>query len=148
MLQDKKKGQKNKVGACGELVAQKYLEKKGLILLERNYLRKWGEIDLIMRQEASLSDAGERCPEIVHFVEVKAVSYETKEALDYAVSHETWRPEEQVHAFKLKKLFRTIETWLAEQEYEGEWQLDVVAVRLVLEPKYARVKYIPNVIGE
>ncbi len=146
MLQDKKKGQKNKVGACGELIAQKYLENKGLILLERNFLRKCGEIDLIMRQGKGKRLAKVSDLQRIHFVEVKTVSYETKRALDYAVSHETWRPEEQVHAFKLTKLFRTIELWCTEHGYEGEWQLDVVAVRLVKDQKYATAKYIPNII--
>jgi putative endonuclease len=146
MLQDKKKGQRNKVGACGELIAQKYLEKKGLLLLERNFLRKCGEIDLVMRQN-TIQETGEtETLTTVHFVEVKTLSYKTKAALEYAVSHETWRPEEQVHTFKLKKLFRTIELWCLEKGYKGEWQLDVMAVRVVPGQKYATAKYIPNII--
>ncbi len=114
-----------------------------MVFLEGNYLKKCGEIDLIMKSKAqNTTDIGY----VIHFVEVKTVSYETKEDLRYAVTHETWRPEEQVHAFKLKKLYRTIELWLMEHEYEGDWQIDVVAVRLVTREKYASVKYIDNVV--
>ena len=103
-----------------------------------NYLKKWGEIDVVARDTQG----------IVHFVEGKTVSYGTKALLEYAVAHETWRPEEQVHAFKLKKLYRVIETWIMEQEYEGEWVVDVAAVRVVPHEKYATMKYIPNIVGE
>jgi len=138
MQQDQKKGKKNQIGAFGEQITVNYLKKQGFTIIATNYLKKWGEIDVVAR-----GTAGD-----VHFVEVKTVSYETKSLLEYAVTHETWRPEEQVHAFKLKKLHRVIETWLMEQEYEGEWVIDVAVVRVVPEEKYATMKYIPNVVGE
>lgn len=144
MLQEDKKGQRNKVGACGELTALKYLEKKGFTLVERNYLRKCGEIDLIMKEETARSSASSG--QVLHFVEVKTVSYETKAALQHAQTHDSWRPEEQVHAFKLKKLSRTIELWCHEQSYDGDWCIDVVAVRIVLDPPYATVKYLENIV--
>ena len=76
----------------------------------------------------------------------KTVSYETKQDLISSVSRGTWRPEDNVHAHKLKKLSRAIESWLMEYKYEGEWQIDVIAVKIVPRGKYATVKYIPNVI--
>lgn len=138
MQQNQKKGKKNQIGAFGEQIAANYLKKRGFSILDTNYLKKWGEIDVIARDTGG----------IVHFVEVKTVSYGTKQLLEYAVTHETWRPEEQVHAFKLKKLYRVVETWLMEQEYEGEWVVDVAAVRVVPSEKYATMKYIPNIVGE
>lgn len=138
MQQSDKKGKKNQIGAFGEQMTVKYLKNKGFEVIETNYLKKWGEIDVVARGTNGM----------LHFIEVKTVSYETKAALEQAVTHETWRPEEQVHAFKLKKLYRVIETWLAEHNYEGDWQIDVAAVRLVVDEKYATIKYIPNIIGE
>ena len=137
MKQTNKKGAKNQVGAYGEQIAVKYLQNKGFSIVETNYLKKWGEIDVVARETVENK-------QIIHFVEVKAVSYETKSALAHAVSHETWRPEEQVTEFKLKKLHRAIETWLLENNCESDWQIDVLAVRLVSREKYATVKYIPT----
>ena len=139
MKQTEKKGQKNKVGACGEDIAAKYLEKQGQKVLERNYLKKWGEIDIVSRE--TLKNKA-----IIHFVEVKTVSYETKTDLERAVSYGTWRPEENVHPEKIKRMYRTIESWLMENNSDLEWQIDVIAVRIVQRERYATIKYIPNVI--
>ena len=123
------------IGRIGEDIAEKYLIGKGFKIKERNYWRKWGELDLIAENS-----------NVVHFVEVKTVSYETKPALQWAVAHETWRPEEQVHAFKLKKMHRTVESWLSDHNYDGEWQIDVLAIRIVPRETYATVKFIDNVV--
>jgi putative endonuclease len=41
-------------GAAGEDQALEYLTKKGLVLVERNFRCKGGEIDLILQQDAML----------------------------------------------------------------------------------------------
>ena len=130
----KKHGNKE-IGALGEKIAGKYLKNKGFGIIEYNYLKKWGEIDIVTRRTNK-----------IHFVEVKAVSYETKRDLDEAVTRRTWRPEENVHAGKIRKLSRAIESWLMENNCELEWQIDVVAVRMVPRERFASVKYLPNVI--
>ena len=139
MKQSQKKGQKNKVGAYGEDIAAKYLKRLGHIILDTNYLKKWGEIDVVSRENKENKH-------IVHFVEVKTVSYETKKDLERAISHGTWRPEENVHPLKIQKMNRTIESWLMERKCDLGWQIDVLAVRIVPREKYATVKYIPNII--
>lgn len=121
-------------GSLGEQIALQHLLNKGYTLIQKNYWKKWGEIDLILDKSG-----------VIHFVEVKSVSYETKEELLHAVTHETWRPEEQVHSAKLKKLGRTVETWLIEQKEEFEWQLDVAAVRMVPRETYASVNILENI---
>lgn len=133
--QPSNKKNNKQTGNLGEEVATKYLEKKGFKILDRNYLKKWGEIDIVAFKDLK-----------IHFVEVKTVSYETKEAILTGVSRGTWRPEENVHASKLKKLSRAIESWIMEHRYDGEWQIDVLAVKIVTREKYASVKYIPNII--
>ena len=139
MKQVDKSGKKNKVGAYGEEIACKYLKNKGHSILETNFLKKWGELDIVSRETVESKD-------VIHFVEVKTVSYETVSHLQEAVSYGTWRPEENVHPKKLQRLHRTIESWLLERKYEGQWQIDVVSVRIVPREKYATVKYIPNII--
>ena len=140
MKQSEKKGQKNQIGAYGEQIAVKYLQNQGFSVIETNYLQKWGEIDVVARETK-----GNQV--IIHFVEVKTVSYETRSAPEYAVSHETWRPEEQVTPKKLQKLHRTIDTWLsANNAHNIDWQVDIIAVRLVMTEKYATIHYLPNII--
>jgi len=130
------KKQHNKVtGDLGERIAETYLINKGFRIIERNYWRKWGEIDVVAEKE-----------DVIHFIEVKTVSYETKAQLLHAVSHETWRPEEQVHSFKLGQIHKALETWLADNCCTKEWQIDVAAVRVVPRETYATVKFIDNII--
>lgn len=140
MKQLNKKGKRNQIGSYGEEIACKYLKNKGYTILEQNYLKKWGEIDIVARETA------ESVPNI-HFVEVKTVSYETIVELKKSVSRGTYRPEENVHPKKLERLHRTIESWFIEKKYEGNWQIDVLAVRIVPREKFATVKMIENIVS-
>jgi len=139
MKQTDKKGIKNQIGAYGEQIAVNYLRNKGFVVLDVNYLKKWGELDIVARETLENK-------QIIHFVEVKTVSYETKAALAKAVTHETWSPEDNVHFKKIQRMNRTIESWLAEHDCDLDWQIDIAAVRIVPHEKYASVKYIPNII--
>lgn len=139
MKQSDKQGKKNKTGAFGEEMAVNYLKKKNFVILDCNYLKKWGEIDIVARETR-------KNVEKIHFVEVKTVSYETKVALQNAVSQGAWKPEDNVHFSKIQKLNRTIESWLAENSCTADWQIDVISVRVVPREKYATIKLIPNII--
>lgn len=147
----KSKVQNRKTGDLGESIAAKYLRDRGFRVVARNFLKPWGEIDIVARETAKVGENAmfsRETSEIVHFVEVKSVSYETKSMLDWAVAHETWRAEEQVHAFKLNQIRKAGESWITENSWEGEVQVDVIAIRMVPREKYAVVKYIPRVIAE
>ncbi len=135
----------NEIGKIGEEIAVNWLKTKGFAIVELNYLRKWGEIDIVARQSGGQA---RRTDELIHFIEVKTVSYETKADLEYSVSHETYRPEDNVHKSKQDRLKRAIQTWLAEHKYEGDWQIDIVTVRLVPREKFARVNFLENVVFE
>lgn len=124
-----------KTGSIGEDIACKYLISKNFTILERNYLKKWGEIDIVAKKDNR-----------IHFVEVKTVSYETKQLL--RSSEGGWRPEEMVHQHKLHQISKALVTWIAENNYDGDWQIDVIALRMVPNERYAVVKYIDNVIIE
>ena len=41
-------------GAAGEAQALVFLQQQGLLLIEKNYSCRWGEIDLIMRERLAL----------------------------------------------------------------------------------------------
>ncbi len=128
----------NEIGKMGEDLGVKWLVSQDYVILERNYLKKWGEIDIVARE------TGKK----LHFIEVKTVSYETKLALSRVVTHETWRPEENVHKSKQDRLKRAIQTWIAENRFEGEWQIDILIIFIVPREKYAKIKLIENVIFE
>lgn len=127
----------NEIGKLGEDLAAKWLENKNFLIIERNYLKKFGEIDIVARETDK-----------IHFIEVKSVSYETKSDLDFAVSRGTWNPAENVHNNKQKRLSRVIETWLSEHKYNGKWQIDIVTVKIVSRERFARFDCIENVIFE
>ena len=54
--------EKQKIGEIGENVAAKFLMKHGFAILDRNYTKKWGEIDIVAEKD-----------NLLHFVEVKSV---------------------------------------------------------------------------
>ena len=124
----------NNIGKIGENVATKFLTKNGYHILDRNYLRKWGEIDIVAKHR-----------DIIHFIEVKSVSCESsggviRESGDY-------RPEDNVHQWKLKRLRRIIQTYLLDKNIadEDEWQFDVAAVYLDLPNRISKIRYIEDI---
>jgi putative endonuclease len=121
-----------KIGQLGEDIACKYLLNRGFKIKERNYTRKWGEIDIIGEKEGKL-----------YFVEVKSVSCVTLPDLSDPSSK---RPEENMHPWKLKRLSRAVQTYLIGKRGEMDWQFDVLLVFLCLKDRYARVKVIENII--
>jgi len=119
---------KRKIGDIGEEVVCKYLETKGFRVLERNYLRKWGEIDIVAEKDQLLS-----------FIEVKSVSREPGKG---------YRPEENMHPAKLKRLHRVIQTYLLDRKVPDskEWRVDVACVYLDFSTRKAKVEMLENVI--
>jgi putative endonuclease len=115
---------KQKIGRLGEEIAVKHLVKHFFEILDRNYRKKWGEIDIVAKKDG-----------ILHFIEVKTVSYETK-------------PEENVHFWKRKRLSRVIQTYLADKNVscETDWQVDSIAVFLNFKTRQAKVRFIENII--
>ena len=125
-----------KTGEIGENIAVKFLVKHGFIILGRNYTKKWGEIDIIAEKEDK-----------IYFVEVKSVS---KPDLD-RVSRETldsYKPEDNMHPWKLKRMSRTIQTYLLNKKVdeEKEWQVDLLVVFLDIKNRKARVKVVSDII--
>lgn len=119
---------KKKIGDLGENITCRFLVKRGFRILDRNYSKKWGEIDIVAEKDR-----------ILHFVEVKTV-----------VSHETgkYRPEENVNHQKLKRLSRIIQTYLIDKNvsYETVWQIDIMAVFLDTGNKKAKFRFTDNII--
>ena len=124
--------EKRKLGDMGENIACDFLIGRGFEIVGRNYSKKWGEIDIIARKD-----------KLIHFVEVKSVratSREVKMNLDW------YRPEDNLHPWKLKRLTRAIQTYLLEKDIESDWQFDVITVRLNMETRKARVELLENIV--
>lgn len=136
MSENTTKNQKQEIGRLGEDIAAKYLKIKGFSLIARNYRKKYGEIDIIAEKTR-----------ILHFIEVKSVSREIDEGNVSRVTSE-YRPEENIHAQKLKRLARTIQAYLAEKRINSgkEWVFDAITVKIDLKTKKANVKFIENLI--
>ena len=119
---------KRKIGDIGEQIVAVYLETKGFRVLERNYLRKWGEIDIVAEKGDLLS-----------FIEVKSVSREPGKG---------YRPEENMHLAKLKRLHRVIQTYLLDRKVPDSrgWRIDVACVYLDFSTRKAKVEMLENVI--
>ena len=124
-----------KIGKIGENIACKFLMKHDFSILEKNYTKKWGEIDIIAKKAGKL-----------YFIEVKSVSCETLPDLsEYNLFNK--KPEENMHYWKLKRLARTVQTYLIHNRIGNTpWQFDLMLVYLNLKNKTARVKIIDNII--
>ena len=134
--------EKQKIGEIGENIATKFLMKHGFLILDRNYTKKWGEIDIVAEKTNK-----------IYFIEVKSVSRITLDpftpksynSLDQRYES---RPEDNMHPWKLKRLSRTIQTYLISKRIpeEKEWQVDLLVVYLDLENKKAKVKVVSDII--
>jgi putative endonuclease len=123
---------RKEVGRLGETIAADFIIRKGFKVIERNYRRPWGEIDIIAEKNR-----------IVRFVEVKSVSRETLP--DVSRENDSYRPEEQVHPFKLRKVARTAEMYMNSNKDGREYQIDVIGVFLNMKTRKARCRLFENV---
>jgi len=126
MLHMAEDAQRKRVGRIGETIAAQFLERKGFRIVERNYRKPWGEIDIIAEKGG-----------IVRFVEVKAVS---RESLPDVSREMDYRPEEMVDSRKLRKLARTAALYMEVQKDKREYQIDVVGVILAEATRRARCR--------
>ena len=108
------------IGQLGENIAVRFLTDRGFEVIERNFRQKWGEIDIIAQKGG-----------VLHFVEVKSIQG-------------SYRAEENVHAQKIKRLKRTILTYLNGRDVEFEFS--VLVVHIDLKKKTQRVESIENII--
>lgn len=113
------------IGKRGEDMAAAWLQRQGYTILERNWRRPCGELDLI----------AELAGEVVG-IEVKT---RTSPALG--------EPEEAITPSKQRKLVLTLQTYLMERDDEQRpYRLDVVAVRLAADGAPI-IRHYPSAIG-
>ncbi len=150
--------EKQKIGQIGEDCACEYLRKEGYKIIDRNYNRKWGELDIVAKKGKKL-----------HFVEVKAVSSHISDSrggnVIYPVrdregpqrefssngAHETndsYRAEDNMHPWKLQRLGRAVQSYLLEKDISDDvdWQFDLVTVEVDMDKRLSRVHLIPDIV--
>jgi len=104
--------EKQVVGQLGEKIAKNYLIRKGYQIIDQNYRKTWGEIDIIAKKG-----------KLWVFVEVKTMHRR-------ADSEENLVPEDQMSQAKIKKLNRTILGYINHHHIENDWQLDLISVEI------------------
>jgi putative endonuclease len=127
--------EKQKIGQIGEDCACEYLEKNGYRVIERNYLKKWGEIDIIAKK-------GEK----VHFIEVKSVSRRLDSVTH--VTNDQYNPEDNMHPWKLERLGRAVQSYLLDRNIpdEVEWQFDLVTAYIDIDKRLGRVELLEDIV--
>jgi putative endonuclease len=100
-------GRDQAVGRYGERVAAAHLQEAGLVVLDRNWRCRWGELDLVVRDGQCLVG-----------VEVKTRR-----------SGASGSPLEAITPAKVARLRRLLGAWLAEHDVRpAQLRLDAVAV--------------------
>ena len=122
-------------GAAGEEIACKYLVRRGFAIVERNYLKKWGELDIVAKYKGML-----------HFIEVKSVIGSIKDVKDDV--RVGYKPEDNVHIRKQGRLRRAIQSYLQERGYsiETDFCFTIAIVVMDIKLRRAKVRLIENVV--
>lgn len=111
-------------GTQGEDKAVDFLLNKGFEILERNYRKRSGEIDIIAFDPSHKEHV---------FIEVKARK-----------SHRFGFPEEAVDDKKIYKIEETGENWLMEKGIKNpKWRIDIIAIEQ--EGQKFNLKHIQNI---
>lgn len=99
------------VGKRGEDLATEFLKKKGFQIVERNFKKPWGELDIIAEYGG-----------MIVFIEVKTQNKNNRFFI---------RPEENITPFKQKQIIKSAKAYLAyKKKLDKNWRIDVVAVEL------------------
>lgn len=96
-------------GNRGEHAACKYLIQKGYRILERNFRKRYGEIDIIAQKN-----------DVISFVEVK-----TRSTTDFGNACEAVTPKKQ------QKIIRTANAYIMEKELDAGFSFDIIEVYIV-----------------
>ncbi len=130
---DLRKSSRKDIGNIGESVAAEYLRRLGFSIVDRNAAWKTGELDVIALSQHTL-----------HIVEVKTIV-----CMDFPdIDGETtaYDPAWNLHAYKIRKVKRTAEWYVADKNWEGDWQIDGALVWLRHRDGMAHVRYYPQIL--
>ncbi len=116
---------RKKLGDFGESAAVKFLKDKGYEIVSTNYRCRYGEIDIVARDDYQIV-----------FVEVR-----TKKGRAFGT------PEESVSSIKQSRMVKAAETYLQDKGIESsDWRIDVVAIEVNSMDKVRRIDVIQNAV--
>lgn len=116
-------------GEKGEERASYFLKKKGYKIVEKNYRKPWGEIDIVAKKNG-----------VIHIIEVK--SFTEKEGIKNKNDFD--EPSDRLTKEKIRRLLRISQTYLEEKGiWEEEWQIDILFVSFFLDGS-EKVDFIEN----
>lgn len=124
---------RKQIGALGENIASDYVERHGMRVVDRNVMKKTGELDLVAVEGETL-----------HFIEVKTICTDNFPKTEGG--EDEYDPSVNLHESKIRKVARTGEWYVLEKHWEGEWQVDGCLVWLRRFDGRARVSYLPQII--
>ncbi len=115
-------------GNKAEDIACRYLQKKGMRLVRKNFSCKYGEIDLIMQDQDTLV-----------FVEVR---YRSNDYYGTAI--------ESINHLKQQRIRKTAEWYLQYHDEEQEycWRYDCIGIMQGLFPNKFKIEWIVSAIEE
>lgn len=129
---------RRKLGSWGESVAADYLTAGGYTILERNARTRYGEIDLVARQEVKVQGEQKQTLKITVFVEVKTRSSKT---FGY--------PEESITARKRAHMLAAAQAYLQEHpDLDDDWRIDVIAIQRFSAREEPGVVHFENALQE
>lgn len=121
----------NPIGKKGEDIATEYLTKKGYKILERNFRKGYGEIDIICLSPSTSSRS-----KILVFVEVKT-----------RTSGQFGTPLEAITFWKLRPLIKTVQYYASlHPELPHELRIDAISV-VLNELNEPTIEHIKNISG-
>lgn len=128
--------EKTQLGNEGEEIACNYLKERGYRIIERNYRKPWGEIDIIAKVPNKT----------LVFVEVKTM----RQISSQANSTKELLPEDQLTVAKHKKMSRTAALYTASNPHliseSMGWRMDLIAISFSLdENKTPDVRHYENI---
>lgn len=113
-------------GAWSENYVAQYLIAKGYSILDKNYRRIWGELDIVCKKN-----------DLLIFVEVKANKSDVV----------GFEPEKRVNPEKLRRMNRAIQTYLAHKrcDPEQDWQIDIISLTVDRNRGVVKIKHFKNI---
>lgn len=119
-------------GKEGELIASLYLQKQGYIILEKNFRKRYGELDIV-----ALEKNNDKKNQTLVFVEVK-----TRKSVLYG------SPYEAITSKKLKSLVKTAQYYkLIHPRLPENLRIDAISVLLSLSGEVKKIEHIKNISG-
>jgi len=125
---------RRKLGDLGEKIAREYLEKQNYKIIDLNWQKQWGEIDIIARENNRKGNKN------LVFIEVK-----TRNKLK---NRSYGLPEDAVNFFKRKKIIQTARNYLFKKHYpeDTNWRIDVIAIEINEENHRANLRHMKSAV--